>query len=73
MATLEKTNNKITIDPKILPEEERKFLVDFIEFLAKKRSEKKIPKKTAKSKIKFKDWALSVKGKLSRTEIYEYL
>lgn len=73
MVTTNKTNNKIIIDPKIIPEEERKFLFDFIDFLEKRRSEKKILKKIAKPKIKFKEWALKVRGKLSRADIYEYL
>jgi len=71
--TLEKAGNKIIIDPNILPKEERRFLIDFIEFLAKKRAEKKVFKKIAKPKIKFKDWILNVKGKLDREEIYEHL
>ena len=70
---LEKIDNKIIIDPKILPYEERKFLIDFIEFLIKRRAEEKILKKIAKPEIKFKDWTLNIKSRLNRKEIYDYL
>ena len=66
--TLERINNKIIIDTKLLPREESEVLIDFIEFLLKR---KRVEKRGIGPKIKFKEWPLNAKGKLSRREIYE--
>jgi hypothetical protein len=61
-----------TIDLRDLPEEETKLVQEFVEFLRKKAKARE--KKDHKSeKIVFATWPLGVKGKLTRSEIYDYL
>jgi hypothetical protein len=61
-----------TIDLRDLPEEETKLVQEFIEFLRKKAKARE--KKDRKSEeTVFATWPLGVKGKLRRTEIYDYL
>ena len=69
---LKKLNYKTFIDIKELPETESEVLFEFVEFLKERTAEKK-GKKNLKLKIKFQDWPLKTKSKLTREEIYEYL
>lgn len=69
---LEKLNYKTFIDIKELPETETEVLFEFVEFL-KKRAEEKKSEKNLKPKIKFQNWPLKIKSKLTREEIYGYL
>lgn len=60
------------VDIHDLPEEEVKLVREFVEFLRKKaRMQNKMGMEKA-SKA-FGTWPLKVKGRLTRTEIYDYL
>ena len=60
------------IDIHGLPEEDVRFIRDFVEFLRQK-TKKSEAKVKGKEEIPFADWPLGVKGKLTREEIYDYL
>lgn len=64
---LKKVNNRSLVDLKELPLEERRILFEFIEFLKRKQKE---GKKGKVKKIKFQEWNLNTKSKLTRKEIY---
>lgn len=61
-----------TIDLHDLPEEEMRFVKEFVEFL-KRRVKMRKEKTGEKEEITFAIWPLGVKGKLTRREIYDYL
>ncbi len=56
------------IDIHDLKPEEARIVEELVEFLKNKRR-----KKNKEEKIKFANWPLEVKGKLTRKEIYDYL
>ena len=56
------------IDVHDLKIEEMKLVEEFVEFLKNRQK-----KKNKEEKIKFDNWPLKVKGKLTRKEIYDYL
>lgn len=56
------------IDIHDLKLEEMKLVEEFVEFLKNRQK-----KKNKEEKIKFANWLLKVKGKLTRKEIYDYL
>ena len=56
------------IDIHDLKPEEMKLVEEFVEFLKNKQK-----KKNKEEKVKFANWPLEVKGKLTREEIYDYL
>ena len=58
-----------TIDVHDLPEEDIRFLEKIVSALRKKA--KNVPGE--KDDVAFKVWPLGVKGKLTRSEIYDYL
>ena len=58
------------IDLRDLPEEQVKFVQKLVESLKQKA---KIKRKRDGEAIAFTAWPLSVKGKLTRKEIYDYL
>ena len=66
-------NYKTIINTKELPEKESEVLFEFVEFLKKKIAEEKKIKKGFKPKVKFQNWPLKSKNKLTREKIYEYL
>ncbi|PIS39717.1 MAG: hypothetical protein COT33_00525 [Candidatus Nealsonbacteria bacterium CG08_land_8_20_14_0_20_38_20] len=72
--TLERMGNKIIIDTENLPKDGERVLTDLIEILIKKRiQKKKVFKKIKKPEIKFRDWVLNTRRKLTREEIYDHL
>ena len=56
------------IDIHDLKPEEARLVEELVEFLKNRQK-----KKNKKEKIKFANWPLEVKGKLTRKEIYDYL
>lgn len=56
------------IDIHDLKLEEMKLVEEFVEFLKNRQK-----KKNKEEKVKFANWPLKVKGKLTRKEIYDYL
>lgn len=58
------------IDVHDLPEEQVKFIKEFVDFLRRKRRKAKVEEK---EEIVFASWPLGAKGKLTRREIYDYL
>lgn len=70
---LAKENNRTVIDLEMLPKEEGGILIEFIEFLKRRQIRGRAEKKAGKTRIKFQDWNLNTRGKLTRKEIYGYL
>lgn len=60
------------IDVHDLPDEQVKFIEEFIQFLREK-TKKRGRKVKGKEEITFASWSLGVKGGLRRSEIYDYL
>ncbi len=60
------------IDVHDLPDEQVRFIEEFIQFLREK-TKKRGRKVNGKEEITFASWPLGVKGGLRRSEIYDYL
>ena len=58
------------IDIHDLKPDEMKLIEEFVEFLKNRQRGKN---REEKEKVKFANWPLKVKGKLTRKEIYDYL